>query len=151
MAWTNPATPNIADFTTFCQNQGIVAPYTATGSEYFQWAFDWAMSEALTCPQMPGNRYVLAVYHFGADRFIRLAQDDGQGQFYQAQRASFGVLDFRPGVVMASGDGPTSQTLVVPDWYREIPMFAQEMLKTPWGREYIAYAQQYGPYVIGVS
>lgn len=151
MAWTNPNSPNITDFTTYCQNQGIVASYTLVGSEYFQWAFDWAMADAMTCPQMAALQYVLAVYHLGADRFIRIAQDDGLGTFYQAQRASFGVLQFKPGVVMASGDGPTSETLVVPDWYRDIPMAAQEQLKTPWGRQYIAYAQMYGPYVVGVS
>lgn len=151
MAWTNPTTPNLADFTTYCQNQGIVASYTLSTSEYFDWAFDWAFNDALTCSQMPTLQYVLAVYTLGADRFIRIAGDDGQGTFYQDQRASFGVLQFKPGVVMASGDGTTSQTLVVPDWYRNIPLMAQEQMKTPWGREYVAYAQMYGPYVIGVS
>ncbi|MHB1659893.1 MAG: hypothetical protein ACYCRF_11420 [Acidithiobacillus sp.] len=151
MAWVNPTTPNLADFTTYCTNEGIVASYTASGSEYFQWAFDWALYDALTCAQMPASLYVHAVYNMGADRFIRIAQDGGQGTFYQTQRAAFHVLDFRPGVVMASGDGPTSQTLVVPEWYREIPMMAQEMLKTPWGRQYIAYAQMYGDSVVGVS
>ncbi len=151
MAWTNPNTPNLADFTTYCTNQGIVAAYTTSTSEYFQWAFDWAMNDAMTCPQMPALTYVQAVYYAGADRFIRIAQDGGQGTFYQDQRASFGILQFKPGVVMASGDGPTSETLVVPDWYRGIPMGVQEQMKTPWGREYIAYAQMYGPYAVGVS
>jgi len=151
MAWTNPTTPNLADFTTFCQNQGIVASYTTSSSDYFQWAFDWAQNDAMTCPQMPAQLYVLAVYNLGADRFIRIAQDDGQGTFYQMQRQQFGVLQFKPGVIMAGGDESTSQTLVVPDWYRAIPLGAQEQLKTPWGREYLAYAQMYGPYVVGVS
>jgi hypothetical protein len=151
MAWTNPTTPNLADFTTFCQDQGIVASYTTSSSDYFQWAFDWAQNDAMTCPQMPAQLYVLAVYNLGADRFIRIAQDDGQGTYYQTQRQQFGVLQFKPGVVMASGDGDTSQTLVVPDWYRTLPLGAQEQLKTPWGREYLAYAQMYGPYVMGVS
>jgi len=151
MAWTNPTTPNLADFTTFCQNQGIVASYTTSSSDYFQWAFDWAQNDAMTCPQMPAQLYVLAVYNLGADRLIRIAQDDGQGTFYQTQRQQFGVLQFKPGVVMAGGDESTSQTLVVPDWYRAIPLGAQEQLKTPWGREYLAYAQMYGPYVVGVS
>ncbi|MGC9216179.1 hypothetical protein [Acidithiobacillus sp.] len=148
MSWT---TPDITDFTTFCQNQGIVASYTAVGSEYFQWAFDWAMAQAMQCPQMPASLYVRAVYNFGADKFLYLAQDNGQGTFYADQRAAFGILQFKPGVVMASGDGPTSQTLVVPDWYRGIPINVQEQLKTPWGREYLGYAQQYGIYVVGVS
>jgi hypothetical protein len=151
MAWVDPSTPNLADFTTYCQNQGIVATYTASSSEYFQWAFNWSMADAMVCPNMPTIRYVLAVYELGADRFITIAQDDGQGTFYQTQRTTFGVLEFRPGVVMASGDGPTSQTLVVPDWYRELPLAAQEQIKTPWGRRYLAYAQMYGPYVVGVT
>lgn len=151
MAWVNPSTPNLADFTTYCQNQGIVATYTPSDSEYFQWAFNWSMADAMTCPNMPAIRYVLAVYDLGADRFITIAQDDNLGTFYQTQRTQFGVLEFRPGVVMASGDNSTSQTLVVPDWYRELPLAAQEQIKTPWGRRYLAYAQMYGIYPIGVS
>ncbi len=151
MAFTNPSTPNLTDFTTYAQNQGVVASYTESTSEYFEWAFNWAMSDAMTCPNMPAIQYVLAVYNLGVNQFIRLAQDGGQGTFYATQRASYGVLQFKPGVVMASGDQGTSQTLVVPDWYKGIPMVAQEQLKTPWGREYIAYAQMYGPFVVGVS
>ncbi len=151
MAFTNPTTPNLTDFTSFATNQGVVASYTASDSEYFQWAFTRALNQALEAPSMPSIEYILAVYNLGTDRFVRLAMDDGQGTFYQTQRGTFNILDFRPGVVMASGDGPTSQTLVVPDWYKELPMFAQELLKTPWGREYVAYSQMYGPYVVGVS
>ncbi len=151
MAFTNPTTPNLADFTTFATNQGVVASYTTSSSEYFDWAFNRAMAQALNAPSIVAIEYVLAVYHLGTDRFIRLAMDDGQGTFYSTQRANFGILDFKPGVVMASGDGPTSQTLVVPDYYKTLPMWAQELLKTPWGREYIAYAQMYGIFVIGVS
>ena len=151
MAFTNPTTPNLADFTTFATNQGVVATYTASDSEYFQWAFNRAMAQALTAPTIVAIEYVLAVYHLATDRFVRLAMDDGLGTFYQTQRVNFGILDFKPGVVMASGDGPTSQTLVVPDYYKTLPMWAQELLKTPWGREYISFAQMYGPYVVGVS
>lgn len=151
MAFANPTTPNLADFTSYATNQGVVAPYTAPGSDYFEWAFNRAMAQALTAPSMAVIEYILAVYNLGTDRFVRLAMDDGDGTFYSSQRATFNILDFRPGVVMASGDEPTSQTLVVPDYYKELPMWAQELLKTPWGREYIAYAQMYGPYVVGVS
>ncbi|MGC9271246.1 hypothetical protein [Acidiphilium sp.] len=149
MSWS--AGPNITDFTTYCQNQGIVYSGTPADSEYFQWAFDWSMAEALTCPQMPAVIYTKAVYDFGADRFVRLAQDVPGQTFYQSQRATFGVMTFKPGVVMASGDEGTSQTLVVPEWYRALPMSAQQLLATPWGRDYLAYAQMYGPYVVGVS
>lgn len=151
MAFTNPTTPNLVDFTTYATNQGVVAPYTASDSEYFQWAFNRALNQALEAPCMASIEYILAVYNLGTDRFVRLAMDDGLGTFYQVQRGTFNILDFRPGVVMASGDGPTSQTLVVPDWYKDLPMWAQELLKTPWGREYISWAQMYGPYAIGVS
>lgn len=150
MAWTSPS-PNLTDFTTFCTNQGIVSPSTASSSEYFQWAFDWAMADALTCPQMPYPLYTLAVYNLGADRFIRLAQDSLGTTFYSTLRQQFNVLKFRPGVVLASGDEGSSETLLVPDWYRELPMTAQQLLETPWGRDYLAYAQMYGPYVVDIS
>lgn len=151
MAFTNPTTPNLADFTTYATNQGVVASYTTSTSDYFEWAFNRAMNQALCAPSMAVIEYILAVYNLGTDRFVRLAMDDGDGTFYSTQRATFNILDFRPGVVMASGDESTSQTLVVPDYYKELPMWGQELLKTPWGREYIAYAQMYGPYAVGVS
>ena len=151
MAFANPTTPNLADFTTYATNQGVVASYTTSTSDYFEWAFNRAMAQALCAPTIVAIEYVLAVYNLGVDRFVRRAMDDGQGTFYSGQRSNFGILEFKPGVVMASGDGPTSQTLVVPDYYKGLPMWAQELLKTPWGREYIAYAQMYGPYVVGVS
>ena len=152
MAWTDPTVPNLTDFTTYATNQGVVASYTTSTSEYFDWAFNWAMSDAMTCGgNMPSIQYVRAVYNLGVDRFIRIAQDGTSGTFYQDQRAQFGILVFKPGVVMATGDQGTSDTLVVPDWYRNIPMNTQQLLKTPWGREYIGYAQMYGPYVVGVS
>ena len=151
MAFTDPTTPNLADFTTYANTQGVVASYTASDSDYFQWAFNRAVAQALTAPTIVAIEYVLAVYNLGTDRFVRLAMDDGQGTFYATQRSNFGILEFKPGVVMASGDNSTSQTLVVPDYYKELPMWGQELLKTPWGREYLAYAQMYGPYVVGVS
>lgn len=144
-------TPDLADFTSYCQAQGIVAAYTLTTDPTFAAAYDWAIDDALTCPNMPGTLYTFAVYNFGADRFIRIAQDNGLGTFYADQRSTYNVFDFRPGVVMASGQGPTSQTLVVPEWYRELPLSGQELLKTPWGRQYLSYAQMYGPNVVGVS
>jgi len=109
------------------------------------------MADALSCPQMPYPLYTLAVYNLGADRFIRLAQDTPGTTFYSSLRQQFNILKFRPGVVLASGDEGSSETLLVPDWYRELPMTAQQLLETPWGRDYLAYAQMYGPYVVDIS
>lgn len=149
MAWSSG--PNLTDFTTFCTNQGVVDSTNTNNATYFGWAFDYAMAQALVCPQMPTNLYDLAVYNLGTDRFIRVAQDTAPDTFYTTQRTTFGVMTFKPGVVMASGDESSSQTLVVPDWFRTLPMSAQQLLATYWGREYLGYAQMYGPYVVGVS
>ena len=144
-------TPNLTDFTTYCQDQGIVAPYTVSTDPTFAAAYDLAIDIGMTCGNMPGTLYTRAVYSLGADRFIRIAQDPSGDTFYTTQRQTYAIFEFRPGVVMASGQGPTSQTLVVPDWYRELSLSNQELLKTPWGRQYMGYAQMYGPYVVGVS
>lgn len=151
MAWTNPSTPNLTDFYTYVTGQGVPTADLPSDSVWLQYAFNWAMDHTMSGAPIPGYEYTRAVYNAGMDRLLWIAEDLAGQTFFTQQRATYGILQFKPGVVMASGDNSTSQTLVVPDYYKELPMWGQELLKTPWGREYLAYAQMYGPYVVGVS
>jgi hypothetical protein len=42
MAFANPTTPNLEDFQTFCQEQGVNTTVLAPSSDYFQWALTLA-------------------------------------------------------------------------------------------------------------
>lgn len=152
MSFTDPTQPNLADFTTFVYNQGVPEADLPNNSQYLQWAFKMAMNLALVAPcSVPSIVYVLAVYNLGMHRLLKVAQDIPPSTFFSAQRASFKLMSLVAGVVQSSSDNGTSNSLVVPDFFKNLTMQDLDLLKTPWGQEYLAYAQQFGPDVVGVS
>jgi len=46
--------------------------------------------------------------------------------------------------VGASEDEATSQTLLTPEAMKGLTLADLQNLKTPWGRQYLAFAQSYG-------
>ena len=71
--------------------------------------------------------------------------------FFAGLRQQFNLLSFTPGVVTTAGDLGTSASLTVPDAFKSLTMQDLDLLKTPWGRYYLFYAQKAGPTVVGVS
>lgn len=224
MAFTNPATPNLADFITFCQAQGVLAGYLDPSSPYFSWALTHAVDITISVPQMPSAEYVIAVYNLGMHWLVSNAKDIsglviaslawsngavivtpavaltfpvGQAlavviggalplayngcysaqvisegtfayaletnpgsatslgvfglQFFANLRKQFNLLSLVAGPVESSHDATTGQTLVVPDFFRSLTFSDLDLMKTPWGQRYLAYAQQYGPNIVDVS
>lgn len=224
MAFVDPTKPNLADFITFCQAQGVLAGYLAPASDYYAWALKHAVDTVLEIPLIPGIEYVIAVYNFGMHWLVCNAQDveglavsamawssgavlvtaaaalgfdvgkaiavqvgaviplpyngcysaqvigsaqfayaletnpgpvTNEGvfgfQFFANLRKQFNLLSLVAGPVESSGDQGTNQKLVVPDFFKTITLSDLDMLKTPWGQRYLAYAQKAGPTVVGVS
>ncbi|HEF4835462.1 TPA: hypothetical protein SAO52_000138 [Burkholderia vietnamiensis] len=152
MAFVDPTQPNLADFTTFVYNQGVPQADLPTDSQYLQWAYTMALNLALMPPcSVPPIVYVLAVYNLGMHRLLKVAQDTPSSTFFSKQREAFKLMAFVGGIVQSSADNGTSNSLVAPDFMKNLTMQDLDLLKTPWGREYLAYAQQYGPDVVGVS
>ena len=149
--FTDPTTPNLTDFTTFVYNQGVLSADLPADSEYLVWAFNWAVALTIQSSNFPVIVYILAVYNLGMDRLILVAQDIPPSTFWFGQRQIYGTLEQKPGITMASGNGPSSDTLVVPDWYRDIPLDMQQAMKTPWGREYVSYTQMYGSTIVAIA
>ncbi len=143
--------PNLTDFTSYVYAQGVSSTDLPTTSVWLQYAFNYGVNLALNVPQMDAEVYTGAVYNLGMHRLLRIAQDISPSTFFEGQRTQYGLLSLRAGIVMASGDGPDSQTTVVPEVYQNISLQSLELTKTPWGREYNEYAQMYGSYVVGVS
>lgn len=152
MAFTNPAAPNLADFATFVYDQGITAEQLPVGSDYLIWSFDIAKAKTLVPPPgMPPILYVLALYNLGMHTLIGIAQDQtGQTTFSDA-RKGYGYLSFSAGPVTSTSDNGSGTSLLAPDFLKKLTLQDILLLKTPWGRQYLAYAQQYGPNVVGVS
>ena len=152
MAFVDPTTPNLADFTTYVQNQGVSVAVLPVNSEYLTWALTYAENVALLPPAlMPSIVYVIAVYQLGMHHLLKIAQDQPGQTFFTTQRTTYKLLTFTPGVVGAASDEGTAETLLVPDFMKGLTLSALDLLKTPWGRDYLDYAQQYGPNIVGVS
>ena len=152
MAFVDPTTPNAADFYTFVTGQGVPTADLPSTSEYLTWSLAYAQNWALLPPPgMPAIVYVMAVYNLGMHHLIKVAQDVAGQTFFTDQRAAYGMMAFSAGPVVASGDGPTSVTLMAADWMKDLTMMALGLLKTILGQSYLEYAQAFGPNICEVS
>lgn len=64
--------------------------------------------------------------------------------FFADLRRAWNITGFAAGVVQASSDVSTSQTLLVQDAAAGFTLGDLQNLKTPYGRAYLALAQKYG-------
>lgn len=151
MAFVNPTYPNLPDFVTFCQAQGVATAILPANSDYYTWAFNYADDIVVTVPQVPYGLYVIAVYNLGLHHLLTIAQDQVGQTFFTSARTQFSLMSFVVGGVASSSDEATSQTLVVPEFMKNITYSDIDVQKTPWGRQYLGYAQSYGPTVVDVS
>jgi len=88
--------------------------------------------------------YVKAVYNFAGDALINEAPDQTGQTFFADLREKWNILDPISGVVASSGDVSTNQSLVVPEQFSTLTLADLQQFKTPYGRAYVAIAQQYG-------
>ena len=95
--------------------------------------------------------WVLATYNLGMHVLLRIAQDVSGQTFFQTNRATFKLGSFVSGVLSASNDENTGVQLVVPEAFKKLSLGNLDLLKTPYGQEYLMYIQQYGPTIVGVS
>ncbi|MDN0028655.1 MULTISPECIES: hypothetical protein [Serratia] len=84
--------------------------------------------------------YAQAVYNLAASFLINFGPTDVFGEL----RNTLGINNFTAGVISASADESTSQTRVVSDALKNLSLADLQQLKDPYGRWYLAIAQQYG-------
>lgn len=121
-------------------------------SAYLAWSFTQAMGTILDNP--PGLTimiWILAAYNLGMHFLIRIAQDVPRQTFFQDLRTTFKIGSFAAGVIANASDEGTSAALVVPEAFKRLSLGNIEHLKTPYGRQYLEFIQQYGPTIVGVS
>jgi hypothetical protein len=149
MSFITPDCPNLPDFITFCRAQGVTTGILPDDSQYFIWAFEIAVKTCLRAPCM-GVIYTLAVYNLGMHTLVYIAQDTPPSTFFADLRKSYKMLSFVLPVSNAFDQG-TGEGNVVPKFLENITLAGLGYLSTPWGRWYLAYSQQYGPNIFGVS
>lgn len=160
MTFINPSAPNLADFTTFVYAQGVASANLPPSSDYLIWALNYGGFVALIPPPgMPtvmivpdhAPPYVMAVYNVGMHQLLKIAQDISPSTYFSDLRKTYNFLSFIAGPIIASSDQSTGETLLAADWMKSMTLSALDLLKTPWGRDYLAYAQAYGPNIVGIS
>ena len=148
--------PTFAGFVTFVYEvMGVPQAALPAASQTMADAYEVAV--ALVNPQLkgvPGPIYRLCVYNLGGDYIINWAPDtggylyptdnpDGLG-YFAFLRKQWNITGFVPGVVIATADEGTSESLEVPEQLKELTIANLQNLKTPWGRAYLGYAQSVG-------
>lgn len=134
---------------------GTAAPpaINTTPSPFMGYAFWRAMGLAIRMP-CSGIDYTLAVYNCGGHILISTAPDQPgrskeDGSFTQA-RVGYELLKLSAGMVQSTSDNGTSTSLAVPDALKQLTLSDLGFMKTPYGREYIAYNQDFGD-VFGIT
>lgn len=159
--WVTPTQPNISDYTLFLQGIGMNTTVLPTNSPYIGYAFNQASTivnpygQCVTVPTGVTNvSYTLAVYNCAAHIQIKITPDQTGQNFFQTLRGpgpgGYNLVGFLPGVVTASSDEGTSQTLVVSEAFKNLTLRDLGYMATPYGRSYLEYAQDYGE-IVGLS
>lgn len=131
---------------------GTAVPPTANtaGSPWPSYAYNQAIALVLFLPTIAGLDYTLAVYNCAGHILIRIAPDQPAMTYFEGARSQFGLLQMSSGVIASSSDQGTSNSFQVPESLGNLTIGDLNFLKTPWGREYVAYAQDFGS-VAGLS
>jgi hypothetical protein len=158
--------PTLAGFMTFIrQVMGITTQQLPDDAYSIPLAFNAALTVVNVAlvsvdnpnPALP-NLYAMAVYNLAADRLLNWALDSDAApvykngeKFFAYTREKLDIFGFTPGVIQSTNDLTTGGSFVVPEFFKELTMRDLSNLKTPYGREYLAIAQDYGPSEWGVS
>ena len=137
----------------------VAVPSTSANSypAHLLFALNYALEVAIPGPGLGSgmagyaSSYLMAVYNLGLHQFLKIAPDESGSTYFAGLRQTYSLTTLRAGVVMASGDENTSQSLVVPEFFKTFTLSDLDLMKTPYGRNYLEYAQMYGPNILGVS
>lgn len=161
-----PGPPTVAGFLTFIRQQmGITTDQLPDDSTTIAMAFCVAIAivnKAIQCasPIM----YNLAVYNLAGSNVLNYAQDptpivpypagsdaDPPVGFFAYNRGVYNMLGFVTGVIQASADEATSNSMIVQEAAKTFTLANLQQLKDPYGRAYLAIAQSYGPGAWGLT
>ena len=153
MSFTQPTKPNTVDYLTFIRNGlGIGPAFLPDDSFWIQGTFSMAIAtvnDALN--RVDGTIYTLAVYNFAADRLLNFALDEPGQSYFRDMRSTLGLNSFSAGLVNASADQGTSQSLEIIEAAKHMTITDLQLMKTPYGRVYLDFAQSYGSTIWGLT
>lgn len=145
MSWANPSAPNLPDFLLFVQDSmAVPASALPAGSPWPGYAFNRAINQVLQVAGVPGLEYTLAVYNCAGHMLISITPDQTGQEFFANARTSYGINAPSSGVVVSSADQGTSMSVAVPEGLANLMIGDLAFYRTPWGRAYLAYTQNFG-------
>jgi hypothetical protein len=165
MAWSQPTTPNLADYQTWLYTvvagqagltPRILPPASQVIPDTLQTA-EAIVTDALQVAGPCGSQvtaltiYVQAVYNLATDRLYNWAGDVGGQTYFRDKRKEWGIFTISVGVAAQASDQGTAIGLLNPDQMQLLTLQDLQTLKTPWGRQYMAYAQMYGRNLWGLT
>lgn len=158
--------PTLAGFLAFVRALGVPPNALPDDSAYLALAYNIAISLAniqLASVPVGGDGtsvYTLMVYNLAMDNLVNYAQDVPGGPifidpngfptddpplpFFAGMRKQWGLNNWAAGVVASTSDVSTSTSLEVIEAAKTFTMSNLRNLKTPWGRNYLELAQDYG-------
>jgi hypothetical protein len=154
--------PTLAGFQDFVYNVMKIDPtYLPASEPVIGYAFQVAMAvvnpelKHATIPSLTGGPntsvFAFAVYNLGGSQIIQFAQDQPGYAYFDETRVKLGIDKFSPGVVASTSDASTATSLLNPEFMRNLTMQNLQNMRDPWGRQYLAFAQAYGPTAWGLS
>ena len=140
-----PTTPTQAGFTAFIRNvMGIPTSALPDSSPTITWALEIAQTIVNVQLNLVPGIYTLAVYNLAGDNLVNYATDQPNQTHFADLRSQLGLSNFTAGVVSSTSDSGTSVSLATPEFMKTLTLSDLQNLKTPWGRNYLAFAQRYG-------
>lgn len=140
--------PTLAGFLAWIRaTMGVPASALPDAAPVIAMAYNLSIATVLSNPiaSIAPIIYADAVYNLAGDTLVQIASDQPGSTYFAALRTSLGLTGTGVlGVVQSSSDNGTSSSLVVPDFYKNLSLADYSYFHTPWGRQYLAYAQQFG-------
>ncbi len=147
--------PTLAGFQTFIVNtMGISNAILDPSDPVICMAFTVAMDVVNTVlASISPDIYTLAVYNLAGSNVINFAQDQAGAPnylnsnlpFFAYLRQKWNISGYVSGTIQSSSDVSTSETMVVPDYTKDMSLYDLQLIKDPFGRRYLAFAQMFGP------
>lgn len=142
--------PTQAGFTTFVfQIMGVPTTALPSDSPVLTYAYQASLNLVwLRINAVSPFSYMAAVYNLAGHFLVKWAPDgtgsDPNSTVFATMRKNLGLLSFTAGVVTAAADVSTSDSLTVPDFFKNLTLADLDLLKTPWGRDYLSIVQDMG-------
>lgn len=136
--------PTLTGFQTFLTGVVGISPlYLPADSPVIGYAFHFAKTTVNRALIVAGT-YTMAVYNLGASQVLNFAPDQPGRTFFADWRDKLGISDWSAGVVSSTSDNGTGTSLLNPDFMEALTMADLQQIKDPYGRAYLALAQDYG-------